>query len=116
MIEGHLLKSERLKVVLLRRGMGKREIQEIIDEYFGDIKKETWAAAQGNPYAKVLNEAFYKDQLKQAERKIEEIINDAESDYEWGGDEDKNGTLMPGTVDFKEMREKIVAVIKQMEG
>lgn len=48
---------------------------------------------------------------EEAKEKALALISNAEGHYEWGGSEDENGTLHPGSIDWEELRTGIAKVI-----
>lgn len=51
----------------------------------------------------------------EAIKEIEGLLSDAQLDYEYGGGEDSNGALMPGSVDWDELKNEIVQIIQQLK-
>ncbi len=52
-----------------------------------------------------------KEELKEA---IESLLGDAEEQNEWGGSETSNGALMPGKVDWKQLRAGILKAVDSL--
>lgn len=52
-----------------------------------------------------------KDEAKQ---KVLALLADAKRTEEWGGDEDHEGTLHPGSVDWETLAKEVSAVMDQI--
>lgn len=47
------------------------------------------------------------DVLARIARRVDEILDEAENHMRWGGDEDKEGRLEPGPVDWADLRANV---------
>jgi len=52
-----------------------------------------------------------KEELKET---IDSLLDDAEEENEWGGSETSDGVLMPGNVDWKQLRANILEAVDSL--
>ena len=52
--------------------------------------------------------------INKAKEEIENILGEAERDYDYGGSEDEDGGLVPGDVDFEDVKQKIFNIIEEL--
>ena len=53
--------------------------------------------------------------MEQKIQKIQHLIREASETYDFGGGEDEEGCLLAGNVDFEELEERIVCVLRDEE-
>lgn len=73
--------------------------------YVSSFTREAWDIWQARA---AIAPAFMSDVAIPA--KIDLILEEAEQDNRYGGSEDSEGSLMPGVVDWQDVRAKIMAV------